>query len=89
LVTVWIPALLRDITDGIERVEVTGRSVGEVIRNLDKRFPGIKDRLCINDKLDPSISVAVDGIVSHSKLNHKLQEDNEIHFLPVFAGGGH
>ena len=37
---VWIPALHRDLTDGVETVTIDGATVGEVVANLESRFSG-------------------------------------------------
>ena len=42
---VWIPSLLQSLTDGEDKVEVSGATVGEIIDNLEARFPGVKERL--------------------------------------------
>ena len=39
---VWVPGLLREMTGGLERVEVPGESVGEVIDALDAKYPVLK-----------------------------------------------
>ena len=46
MATVFIPALIRDLTGGQTRVIVPGNSVREVITQLETRFPGIAGRLC-------------------------------------------
>jgi molybdopterin converting factor small subunit len=87
MAAVWIPALLREITGGQERVSVPGATVGEVIEALDKRYPGIRARLVENDRLRPSLAVAVDGEISRLKLLHRLGPDSEVVFLPSISGG--
>ena len=44
LATVYIPALLQALTGGRSAVEVEGGTVGEVIDNLERLWPGIGDR---------------------------------------------
>ncbi|MCB0061661.1 MAG: MoaD/ThiS family protein [Caldilineaceae bacterium] len=84
---VWIPALHRDLTNGTETVKVAGATVGEVVTELDQRFPGIKDRLCEEGKLRPYIAVSVNGEVSHRGLRERLTEQSDIHFIPALSGG--
>ena len=84
---VWIPALLRDLTGGEDKVSVSGMTVREVIEHLDERYPGMMTRLCENDQLRPNLSVVIDGVVSQKRLRHPVMEDNEIHFLSVISGG--
>ena len=85
--TVWIPALLRDLTGGQETVPVPGSTVREVIEALDRSFPGIKDRLCVADELRPGIAVAVDTQVTRRGLGQPVGDHSEVHFLPAVSGG--
>jgi molybdopterin synthase sulfur carrier subunit len=84
---VWIPALLRDLTGGQERVNIPGATVRDVIEALDELHPGIKARLLEGDRLRPGIAVVVDGAVSGKRLRHRLDESSEVHFLPAMGGG--
>jgi molybdopterin converting factor small subunit len=84
---VWIPALLRDLTGGQQKISVPGDTVRQVIENLEASYPGVKERLLDGDRLRPSIAVAVDGEISALKLRHRLAESSEVHFLPAISGG--
>ena len=84
---VWVPGLMQDLTQGIDRVTVPGETVREVIDQLDSCFPGIKARLIDENRLRPSIAVIVDGEVSSQRMRHRLTEESEIHFLPAMSGG--
>jgi molybdopterin converting factor small subunit len=85
--TVWIPSLMRDLTGGKERVSVPGRTVGQVIDALDLAYPGTKSRLCKGDRLDPAVTVFVDGRVAPLRLYEAVEEGNEVRFLPAVGGG--
>ncbi len=87
MAVVFIPALLRDLTGGVESVQSPGGTVREVIEELDRRYPGVKARLFDGDSLRPGIAVAVDGAISRQRLRHKLEEGSEVHFLPQINGG--
>ncbi len=84
---VWIPALHRDLTGGQETVQVAGETIGEVIANLDARFPGIAERLTEEGRIRPYISVAVNGEVISRRLGERLEQSSEIHFVPAIGGG--
>ncbi len=86
---VWIPAPYRDLTGGVERVSVRGDRVRSVVEALDEIYPGIQDRLCEGDQIRPTISVAVNGLISQRGLRERLTEPSEIHFLPAISGGHH
>jgi len=85
--TVWIPAPLRDLTQRKTSVTATGSTVRDVIESLEVQFPGIKDRLCENDKVRPNISVFVDGQIAHLKIREHLNETSEVHFVIAISGG--
>ena len=85
--TVWIPSLMQKLTQGRDRVEVEGVTVREVINNLDAAFPGIKERLCENDRVRRNLAVAVDGEISNEGLRRKVGAQSEVHFLPAVSGG--
>jgi molybdopterin synthase sulfur carrier subunit len=84
---VWIPALLRDLTGGTDQVTVPGATVRQVIEQIEKRFPGMQERLCDGDRLRPSIVVVVDGAVSRQRMRQVLADTSEVHFLPTIGGG--
>ena len=85
--TVFVPPLMQKLTDGKPTVPVQGKSVREVIDNLDRAYPGVKARLVDGFKLKPNISVAVDGEVSPIGMLQRVEEDSEVHFLPAIGGG--
>jgi molybdopterin synthase sulfur carrier subunit len=87
LATVWVPSLMRDLTAGADRVDVPGRTVRQVIEGLEAAYPGMKDRLVEDDRLKPSIGVAVDGVMSRLGLRQPVGEASEVHFLPAVSGG--
>ena len=85
--TIFIPAPLRDLTQGKASVAVSASSVREAIESLEAEYPGIKERLCEGEKVRPNISVFVDGEISHLKMRERLEEDSEVHFLIAISGG--
>jgi len=87
LPVVGIPSLLRDLTGGEQSISVEGETVRQVVENLEKRFPGLQERLCDGDRLRPGIAVIVDGSSSVLKLRQRVQESSEIHFVISISGG--
>jgi sulfur-carrier protein len=85
--TVFIPSLLRKYTDGLESVVVPGHTVGEVVRNLDSKFPGFRDHVVEGDDLKSSVAVSVDGDMAVGGLLEQVRESSEIHFVPAIGGG--
>jgi sulfur-carrier protein len=78
---------MRDLTAGLETVDVSGSTVRQVIDALDRACPGIKDRLCVGKKIDPALAVHIDGRIAQRGLLTPVSENSEIHFLPAIAGG--
>jgi sulfur-carrier protein len=85
--TVVIPALLRKFTGGLERVEVPGKSVRELVRHLGEQFPGLDQQLLEDGDIRPSIAVSIDGEVATGGVLDSLDEDSEVHFIPALGGG--
>src|SRR5258708_8172216 len=82
MATVVIPSLLRKFTNGIERVDVPGRTMRELIRNLNDRFPGIADQLIENGVIRPSVSDSIDVEMVHTDI---LLYDAVHHVLHFFT----
>jgi molybdopterin synthase sulfur carrier subunit len=78
---------MRDLTHGLAQVVTDGDTVAAVVDALERRFPGIRERLCQGDLLAPGLQVAVDDTVTTRGLRSKLQSTSEVHFLPAFGGG--
>ena len=86
---VWLPTRLRALTGGRQSVHVAGRTVRQVIDNLEAAFPGLKAELYDEeeDLVMPGMAVVVDGETSQLGLLEQVRESSEIHFLPALGGG--
>jgi sulfur-carrier protein len=87
MATVVIPALLRKLTDGKDRVTANGRNVGQVIEDLERQFPGLRDQLIENGDLKPSVAVSIDGEMGTGGVLDRVKESSEVFFLPAIGGG--
>ncbi|HZP46680.1 MAG TPA: MoaD/ThiS family protein [Candidatus Binataceae bacterium] len=87
MATVVVPALLRKLTNGVERVPVSGRTIGQVIDDLERRFPGFREQLLQNGDLKPSVAVSIDGEMGTGGLLDRVRENSEIFFIPAIGGG--
>ena len=85
--TIFVPPLMRTLTNGVQRVEVEGTTVRQAIAALETQYPGVTARLCQGDDLMPGIAVGIDGHLSTLGLRQKVQPTSEIHFLPAIGGG--
>lgn len=87
---VRIPTPLRKLTNNEELVEVNAATIGDVIAELQMRYPGIKDRL-----IDETGSIRrfVNVYVNEEDIrfleNQKttLKDGDEISIIPAIAGG--
>jgi molybdopterin converting factor small subunit len=61
--------------------------VRELVERLDRQFPGMKARLCEDDRLRTGIAVAVDSRISSTGLTTAIPPGAEVQFLPAVSGG--
>jgi len=87
MAVVWIPALIRPLTDGKSQVEVTGENVREIVEALEALYPGVAARIVEDARIRPGLSVAVDGAVGNKGLREPVGPDSEVHFVPAMTGG--
>ena len=85
--TVFIPNMLRELTGGVERVEVEGATLRQVIAALETQFPQLVGRLREGDGITPGLAVSIDGAFSSRGLLAKVEPTSEVHFLPAIGGG--
>lgn len=87
--TVRIPTPLRTLTAGNDEVKAAGATVGAVIEDLEKNYPGIKDRL-LDDKgvrRFVNIYVGEEDIRFLEGLKTELKGGEQISIVPAIAGG--
>jgi len=87
MATVIIPALLRKLTGGKDRTLATGATLKEIIDDLERQFPGFRERVVAGDDLVGSLAVSIDGEVITGGLIEPVQPDSEVHFVPAIGGG--
>ncbi len=84
---IFIPPPLQAITGGRASLEVEGATVRQIIENLERAWPGLKERLLEGERLRPHIRVAVDGRISSLGLLEKVSATSEVHFVVAVSGG--
>ena len=87
--TVRIPAALRTLTGGADEVKAAGATVGDVIEDLDKRHPGLKDRLLDEKGVRRFINIYVgeEDVRFTGGLSTELKAGDQISIIPAIAGG--
>ena len=60
---VWIPSRMQTLTDGRQQVQIQGATMRQIINNLEKDYPGMKDLLLDEDgeNIMPGVAVVIDG----------------------------
>ncbi|HEY6559396.1 MAG TPA: MoaD/ThiS family protein [Polyangiaceae bacterium] len=88
-VTVRIPTPLRTLTGGEEQVAVSGDTVRQVIEQLEKNHPGMRDRLMDDKGVRRFVNIYVgdEDIRFLDGLDTKLKGGEELSIVPAIAGG--
>jgi sulfur-carrier protein len=84
---VWIPSLMRALTDNQEQVQVSGETLRELVENLEAKFPGIRDRVIEDDRIKPGLAVSINGEITNDGLRTGIADADEIHFVAAISGG--
>jgi MoaD family protein len=89
-VKVRVPGPLRRLTSGESVVEVDGTNVGEVLNNLEQKFPGFRERIYDADgKLRQFVNIYKndEDIRFGSGLDTAVAEGDDLSIVPAVAGG--
>ena len=88
--SVLIPTPLRKLTNDLAEVSAAGGSVGEIIDNLEKAFPGMKERIYDDaGEVRRFILIHVNGedIRFLDGLKTAVADRDEVSITPALAGG--
>jgi len=81
---------MRKLTNDQELVQAAGANIGELIEDLEKTYPGIKDRLCDqsgNVRRFVNIFLNDEDIRFLDDKCTAVKESDEISIVPAIAGG--
>lgn len=87
---VKIPTPLRRLTNQQAEVDVEAITIKELIEALEKKFPGLKKRLCDdNGKIRKFINIYVgdEDIRFLDKEDTKLDNESKVDIVSAIAGG--
>ena len=87
---VRVPTPLRKLTGGADSVEADGATVAALISDLDRRYPGMKDRICDETgKVRRFVNIFVNGedIRFLKDLDTAVKAGDELSIVPAIAGG--
>ena len=89
-ITVRIPTPLQRLTNGQGEVACEGKTVTELLSDLERRYPGIKERICDqNGKLRRFVNVFVneEDIRFLQGDQTPVKDGDEVSIIPAIAGG--
>jgi len=85
-----VPTPLRRFTGGAEEVNANGATVAALVNNLEKNYPGIKERICDEEgRVRRFVNIFVNGddIRFLSNLDTAVKDGDEVSIVPAIAGG--
>jgi len=89
-ITVRIPTPLQKLTQNQAEVKASGTTIKELIEDLEKNFPGIKERVCDETgKIRRFINIYVneEDVRFLQQDETPLEDGDEVSIIPAIAGG--
>ncbi|MDB6150081.1 MAG: molybdopterin synthase subunit MoaD [Chthoniobacter sp.] len=90
MASIRIPTPLRKLTNELEVVQASGANVGEILTNLEKAFPGLKERICDeqgNVRRFVNVFINDEDIRFLDEQATAVKDTDEISIVPAIAGG--
>ena len=89
-VTVRVPGALRDATGGQTKIEASGRTLADVITDIDRRHPGFRGRVLDDSgriRTYVTVYIGEDDARSKGGTDAPVPEGSEVMVIPAMAGG--
>ena len=87
MIRVIVPTHLRSYTKGLAEVDAVGRTLGEVLADLDARFPGMRFRIVDEqDRVRKHIKFFVAGEMAPD-LSLAVRDGDEVMIVAALSGG--
>ena len=84
---VHVGSILHAYTGGRAQVEARGRTLGAVLDDLDRRFPGLRFRVVDEQgRLRPHVKAWIGGVPAR-RLDQEVPAGAEVHVLGALSGG--
>ncbi|MEM0214752.1 MAG: ubiquitin-like small modifier protein 1 [Archaeoglobaceae archaeon] len=79
-------ALFRELA-GVSEIEVEGRNLREILENLTKRFPKLREVFFEDQKLKEFVQIMVNGKNARGNLDFEVSDRDLIAIFPPVSGG--
>ena len=89
-IKVRIPTPLRKLTNNKDEVEGAGKNIKELIDDVERQYPGLKERICEDDgKVRRFVNIYVndEDIRFKNSIDTELKDGDEVSIIPAIAGG--
>jgi molybdopterin synthase sulfur carrier subunit len=89
-ITIRIPTPLQKLTGNQAEVASSGKTVNDLILDLERQFPGVKERLCdAGGRLRRFVNVYVndEDIRFLKQEATPVKDGDEVSIIPAIAGG--
>lgn len=89
-ITVRLPGALRDATGGQTKLEANGRTLADVIADIDRRHPGFRGRVLDETghlRSYVNVYIGEDDARSKGGLDAPVPDGSEVMVIPAMAGG--
>ncbi len=89
--TVRVPTPLRPVVQGRDIVTVQGRTVREVLDDLERQYPGFRKRICDESgevRRFVNVFLNEEDIVHIHGLDSPVSDGDVLSIVPAIAGGG-
>lgn len=88
-ISVYIPTPFRELTAGRGHVSAQGRTIADLIVDLEQRYPGLRSRICDGANVHHHVNVFVNGQEMRSLSGEAtvLADGDEVAFIPALVGG--
>ena len=84
---VWIPSPLRSYTDQRKVVDAAGGTVGEVLADLDRQFPGVRFRMVDEQgEVRKHMKIFVNDEATRD-LDAEVTEADDVSIVQALSGG--
>ena len=84
---VYVPSALRSYTGQKDEVDAGGATLQELLRELDRRYPGFRFRIIDEqDSIRPHIKIFINHDQAR-ELSAPLRDEDEVSILLALSGG--